>query len=47
MGILYISEYEQLAPSPMGHVGQAAQEPPIATQTVTFSTHAESSAFNA
>lgn len=47
MGILYISEYEQLAPSPMGHVGQIAQEPPIATQAVTFSTATASSAFNA
>ncbi len=47
MAILYISEYAQLMPSPVGGQGQVPQEPPLATQIVTFTTHTESSAFNA
>lgn len=48
MGILYITEYAGLmdAGAPGGH-GQVPAEPPLATQTVSYTTHAESSAFNA
>jgi hypothetical protein len=49
MGILYITEYAQLMPAgaPAGQ-GQLPMEPPVvATQKVTFTTHAESAAFNA
>lgn len=47
MGILYITEYSGLMPSPMGHAAQVPMEPPLATQAVTYTTHAESNAFNA
>jgi hypothetical protein len=47
MGILYITEYAQLMPSPPGGVGQVPMEPALATQTVSFTTHTESLAFNA
>lgn len=47
MGILYITEYAGLMPSPVGGQGQIPMEPPLAEQVVTFTTHVESSAFNA
>lgn len=47
MGILYITEYAGLMPSPVGGQGQIPMEPPLAEQVVTYTTHVESSAFNA
>ena len=47
MGILYITEYSGIADLPVGKSGQIPAEPAIAEQAVTFSTHAESNAFNA
>ena len=47
MGILYITEYAGLMPSPVGGQAQIPMEPPLAEQVVTFTTHVESNAFNA
>lgn len=42
-----ISEYRALAQDATGREIQVALEPPITTQTVTYTTSAQSSAFNA
>lgn len=47
MGILYISEYAELAIGPAGRVGQMPMEPPLAEQAITFTTVQPSAAFNA
>ena len=47
MAILYITEYAEMSIGPAGRVGQIPQEPPLAEQAITFTTHTESSAFNA
>jgi len=46
MGILYITEYQEISNMPVSRHGQMPQEPALATQTVSYTTHAESSAFN-
>lgn len=47
MATLYITEYQQLMPSPVGHQGQIPMEPPLAEQAIAFTTHTESNALNA
>ncbi len=46
MATLHISEYDKLAKDPMGHGVPVPQEPAIATQSVTFTTSAQSAVFN-
>lgn len=46
MGIAYITEFENLE-NVGGSIGQIAAQPPIAEQTVSYTTHTESSALNA
>lgn len=47
MAVLYITEFAQLAPQPVGQTGQVAMQPPLAEQTVSLSsTSAASNAFN-
>jgi hypothetical protein len=48
MAILYITEFAQLAPQPVGGTGQVAMQPPLAEQVVSLSSSsAASNAFNA
>jgi len=48
LGILYITEYAQLAPAGApGGWGQVPQEPPLAEQKITYSASVQSAAFNA
>jgi hypothetical protein len=48
MTTLYITEYAQLMPSPVGGQGQMPMEPPLAEQTVAISgSSAQSNAFSA
>lgn len=42
-----ISEYQNIIADPNGRPVQVAQEPRLASQTVTYTTSAQSSAFNA
>lgn len=47
-GILYITEYAELAIGPAGRVGQMPMEPPVAEQTVAIgASSTASAAFNA
>lgn len=46
MASLYISEYKGVAKGTKGIGAQAAQEPSLATQKVSFTTAAQSAAFN-
>jgi hypothetical protein len=48
MAVLYITEYAQLMPSPVGGQGQMPMEPPLAEQTVAIGgSSTASNAFNA
>ena len=46
MATAYISEYAELAEDSNGNVIQAAKEPSVTTQTVSFTTTTQSTAFN-
>ena len=46
MATLYIREYAKLAKDADGNTIEAGEEPAIADQTVTFTTSAQSAAFN-
>lgn len=46
MGIAYIEEYERLGADANGGAMQVAVQPPVAVQTVTYTTTAQSSAFS-
>lgn len=47
MAVLYITEFAQLMPSPVGGQGQVPQQPPLAEQTVAIGgASVASSAFN-
>lgn len=48
MAVLYITEYAQLMPSPVGGQGQVPMDPPLVEQTVAIgASSAQSAAFNA
>ena len=48
MAVLYITEYAQLMPSPVGGQGQIPMEPPLAEQHVAIgASSVQSNAFNA
>lgn len=47
MAVVYITEYAQLMPSPVGGQAQLPMEPPLAEQTVAIGVEAKSAAFNA
>lgn len=47
MGKLYITEYAQLGPDSLGRTNMSPQEPPIASQVITYTTSVQSAAFNA
>lgn len=46
MATLWISEYSELAVDALGRVMQLGKEPAVAEQAVTYSTTAQSTAFN-
>lgn len=46
MGILYITEYADMAQMPNGGHGSFPQQPMLVEQTLVFTTHVESAAFN-
>ncbi len=47
MGILYVTEFQDLPTITLGHSGAMASQPAIAEQTVSYTTTTQSSAFNA
>jgi hypothetical protein len=48
MGIAYVTEFAEMAIGPAGRVGQIVQQPPVASQVVSFTgTAGTSAAFNA
>ena len=47
MGILYVTEFQELPTITLGHSGAMAMQPPMAEQTVSYTTTTQSAAFNA